>query len=83
MTGRLAFVTLDGGGEAIAGALAGEGATVVVVTTEGERGGRLAEEIRAASAASGGRVAVFCGGTDTSEHLDALVELAAELSTGP
>jgi len=81
LTGRLAFVTLaEERGESIARALAGEGATVVLVTADGERGGRLAEEIRAAN---GGRVAVFCGEADASADLDALVELAAELAPRP
>lgn len=81
LTGRLVFVALDeGAGEAIARAVAMEGASVIVVTADGERGGRLAEDIRAAH---NGRVAVFCAGAEGPGDLDALVELAAELSPGP
>lgn len=81
MTGRLAFVTVEEGrGEAIARALAAAGATVVVVTADGERGGRLAEEIRAAG---DGRVAVFCERGDAAADVDALVELGAELAPRP
>lgn len=81
LAGRLAVVTLDeAAGEAIARAVAMEGASVIVVTADGERGGRLAQEIHAAH---DGRVAVFCGGVDLPGDLDALVELAAEMSPGP
>lgn len=81
LTGRLAFVTLEGArSEALARALADEGATVVVVAADGERGGQLAEAI---GSGHNGRVAVFCIGADVSADLDALVELGAELAPRP
>ncbi|HEX2043660.1 MAG TPA: hypothetical protein VHF24_13585 [Acidimicrobiales bacterium] len=81
LTGTMAIVALDATGEertaAIARALAAEGATVILVTGGGDRGGRLASVLHEEAQ---GRVAVFCAGSDPAADLEALTELAAELS---
>lgn len=65
---------------ALARALAAEGAGVIVVADDGDRGGRLATLLRDEGAP---RVAVFCSGTDPAADLDALVELVAEVGPRP
>ncbi|HEX2023842.1 MAG TPA: hypothetical protein VHF00_04005 [Acidimicrobiales bacterium] len=81
LSGTVAIVALDATGEertaAFARALAGEGATVILVTGGGDRGGRLATVLHEEAQ---GRVAVFCAGSDFAADLEALAELAAELS---
>jgi hypothetical protein len=81
LAGTMAIVALDATGEertaAIARALAAEGATVILVTGGGEQGGRLASVLHEEAR---GRVAVFCAGSDPAADLEALAELAAELS---
>ncbi len=62
----------------IAGALAGDGATVVLVATTADaraRAGALASELERA----GGRAAVFTGDVTTDEGRAALAEMLDEL----
>lgn len=77
MSGRLVVVaTDDEQGRALARALAVEGAGVVIATGDAAAGGRMASELADAAA----RVAVFCTGEDPAADVEALVELAGELS---
>jgi NAD(P)-dependent dehydrogenase (short-subunit alcohol dehydrogenase family) len=80
----MAIVALDAAGEErtaiIARVLAAEGATVILVTGGGDEGGRLASVLRQEA---GGRVAVFCAGSDPAADVEALAELAAELAPRP
>ena len=80
MSGRVAIVTVARGDEhrssALARALAAEGATVILVTDDGQLGGRLASEL---GAEGGRRIAVFSPGADAAADVEALVELATEL----
>jgi NAD(P)-dependent dehydrogenase (short-subunit alcohol dehydrogenase family) len=77
LLGHTAVVTLDGHrSDAVARRLAAEGARVVVVGADAERGGRLAGAIEADGSP---RAAVLCLSDDVGD-LDALVELVAELS---
>ena len=77
MTGRLVVVVADDEqGRALARALAAEGAAVVIATGDAVAGGRMASEL----GGTGARVAVFCPGADPAADLEALVELAGELS---
>jgi hypothetical protein len=77
MTGRLVIVaTADEQGQALARALAAEGAGVVLATGDPVAGGRMATEL----ADAGARVAVFAAGPDPAADVDALVELAQELN---
>jgi len=77
MSGRVAFVMLgDGTGddrrvEALARALVGEGALVVLVAPDAGAGGRLAATL--------GAGAVFCPSDDAVADVAALVELADDL----
>ncbi len=77
LSGRVAFVTLgEGAGvdvrsEALARALVGEGALVVLVAPDPEVGGRLAEAV--------GARAVFCTSDDVEADASALVALADDL----
>ena len=77
MSGRLVVVvTDDEQGRALARALAAEGAGVVIATADVAAGGGMASEL----AGAGARVAVFCPGADPAADVEALVELAGELS---
>ena len=77
MTGRLVVVaTDDERGRALARALAAEGAGVVLATADPAAAGRMASEL----AGTGARVAVFSPGEDPAADVDAVVELAGELS---
>jgi NAD(P)-dependent dehydrogenase (short-subunit alcohol dehydrogenase family) len=79
MSGRLVVVTTDDErGRALARALAVEGAGVVLATADPAAGGRMASQL----AGTGARVAVFCPGPDPEADVEALVELAAEVSPG-
>ncbi|MEN3316533.1 MAG: hypothetical protein V7605_2767 [Acidimicrobiaceae bacterium] len=78
LSGRVAFVTVgEGTGEvararALGRALVAEGASVVLVSPDAGIGGRLAAEL--------GAGAVFCSSDDVGADVDALVELAADLT---
>ena len=61
---------------ALARALAAEGAGVLLATADAVAGGRLASEL----AGTGARVAVFSPGPDPTADVDALVEMAGELT---
>ncbi len=77
MRGRLVVVvTDDERGRALARALAAEGAGVVLATGDPAVGGRTASEL----AGTGTRVSVFCPGPDPVADVDAVVEMADELS---
>ena len=77
MSGRLVVVaTDDEQGRALARALAAEGAGVVIATGDVAAGGRMASEL----AGTGARVAVFCPGADPAADVEAIVELAGELT---
>jgi NAD(P)-dependent dehydrogenase (short-subunit alcohol dehydrogenase family) len=77
MTGRLVVVASDDErGRTLVRALAAEGAGVVLATDDPAAGGRLASEL----AGTGLRIAVFCPGPDPVADVDAIVELAHELS---
>ena len=79
LAGHTAIVALElEGAEALARRLAGEGASVVVVSGDGDRSGRLAGEIGGDD--RGAPVAVFCPEGRLEDELDALVELVTELS---
>ena len=66
------------GSEALARRLAGEGAVVVLVTSDAEHGGRLAAGIQAGTAR---HPAVYCTeGELGDDDLDALVELVGDLT---
>lgn len=81
LRGTMAIVALDASGEQrtadFARALAAEGATVILVTGGGDCGASLAPVLHQEAR---GRVAVFCAGSDLTADLEALAELAAELS---
>ncbi len=81
LSGAMAIVALDATGEertaGFARALASEGATVILVTGGGDRGGSLASVLHEDAR---GRVAVFCAGSDLAADLEALAELAAEMA---
>ena len=80
LLGHIAIVSLDPyDTEALARGLARQGAGVVVVSADAERGGRLAAAIHAEAEA---RVAVFCPVDALENELDALVELVRELNSG-
>ncbi len=68
--------TDDDRGRALTRALAAEGANVVLATAEPAAGGRMAGEL----AETGARVAVFCPGPDPAADVDAVVEMAQELT---
>lgn len=68
--------TDDEQGRALARALAAEGAGVIVAAADPAAGGRLATEL----ADAGARVAVLSLGSDPAADVDAIVELAGELS---
>jgi len=78
LSGRVAFVTVGERADeaararALARALVAEGASVVVVSPDAETGGRLAADV--------GAGAVFCPGDDAGADVDALVELADDLT---
>jgi shikimate 5-dehydrogenase len=80
LLGHVAFVLAGRGGaeEAVTRAVAQEGATVVVVASDAEEGGRLARDLRDAGTR---RVAVFCTGDDPQRDAGALVGLVADLSS--
>ncbi len=77
----MAIVALGAAGEeraaGFARALAAEGATVILVAGGGDHGGSLASVLHEETR---GRVAVFCAGSDLATDLEALAELAAEMS---
>jgi len=69
----VAFVALhDARAEALAGALAAEGATVVLMADDPASAGRVA-------AAIGEGATVFCTSDDVGADVEALVELATDL----
>jgi len=75
----VAFVTVTEGderAESLARALVAAGALVVLVAADAATAGRL-------SAALAPGTAVFCPAADPAADVDALVELAAELSGRP
>ena len=77
MSGRVVVVATDDElGRALARALAVDGAGVILAAADPAAGGRIASEL----AGTGARVAVFCPGTDPAADVDAIVELAAELT---
>ncbi|MGH9265723.1 MAG: hypothetical protein ACRD1D_13630 [Acidimicrobiales bacterium] len=76
LAGKVVVVPVEWDGAAdLATALAGRGATVVLVGPDGEAAGRLAGTIESAGA---GRPAVFVG-DGSAESLDALGNYLAEL----
>jgi len=93
LAGAVAFVSTGASGAAgggvgaglepeLARRLAAEGATVIVVgsdAAEAAEAGRWVAEL-ASDGAGGGRAAVYCAAGDAEADVDALVELAAELS---
>ncbi len=76
LSGKLVVVPVDwDGATALASAMAGRGATVVLVGRDGEAAGRLAATIESGG---GGRPAVFVS-DGSGESLDALGNYLAEL----
>ncbi len=76
LSGKVVVVPVEwAGGARLATRMAAEGATVVLVGTDGDAAGRLAADLEAGGA---GRPAVFV--TDgTQESLDALASFLSEL----
>jgi NAD(P)-dependent dehydrogenase (short-subunit alcohol dehydrogenase family) len=92
LAGAVAFVSTGAAGAAgggvgginpeLARRLAAEGATIIVVgsdAAEAAEAGRWVAEL-ASDGAGRGRAAVYCAAGDAEADVDALIELAAELS---
>lgn len=80
LAGKVVVVPVDWPGAAdLAAAMAGKGATVVLVGSDGDAAGRLAAAVEAGGP---GRPAVFLG-DGSRPSLDALAAFVGELFRGP